>query len=306
MIEILKINVGSVLYGTNTKDSDIDISGIFIQPKEYFFGLKSINELDSSIVDKDKFDKNTKYASDIKLYELGKFIKLAMDNNPNILEQLFVNDENILDINSYGRLILNNSNIFPHKGLVSKFLGYAKSQKRKMIIKSDNVISFYRALDYLQHLNNKDLLFDVIDNSLSFINFDKYFYYVGDIELNKNIFIKDAIDIINKRISKIGNRESVILKHGYDTKFASHLIRLLHEGIELLDTGRIEYPLKFASPIIDIKNNKFNTNEIIQMSEHLEDNMKNKEKTSYLPENANFNKIDILLQTIRENYYGCN
>jgi hypothetical protein len=39
------------------------------------------------------------------------------------------------------------------------------------------------------------------------------------------------------------NRPELITKHGYDTKFAMHALRLGFQGIELLTTGRITLPL---------------------------------------------------------------
>lgn len=39
------------------------------------------------------------------------------------------------------------------------------------------------------------------------------------------------------------NRPELIEKHGYDTKFAAHALRLGRQGMELLSTGRIELPM---------------------------------------------------------------
>ena len=52
--KILEINSGSVLYGTNTKDSDTDYLGIFMPSEEYVYGLKSVKEIDFSLAAKNK------------------------------------------------------------------------------------------------------------------------------------------------------------------------------------------------------------------------------------------------------------
>jgi predicted nucleotidyltransferase len=39
---ILKLRIGSVMYGTNTTDSDEDFGGIFIPNKEYILGTKNV------------------------------------------------------------------------------------------------------------------------------------------------------------------------------------------------------------------------------------------------------------------------
>ena len=39
------------------------------------------------------------------------------------------------------------------------------------------------------------------------------------------------------------NRPELVAKHGYDTKFAMHALRLGVQGVELLTTGRITLPI---------------------------------------------------------------
>jgi hypothetical protein len=38
-------------------------------------------------------------------------------------------------------------------------------------------------------------------------------------------------------------RPELVEKHGYDTKFAAHMVRLGYQGVELLETGRFTLPL---------------------------------------------------------------
>ena len=54
-----------------------------------------------------------------------------------------------------------------------------------------------------------------------------------------------------------------------DLKFASNLIQLAMEGIEILETGKIEFPLKYRGDILDIKNGKYSAEEIIEWSDSL-------------------------------------
>ena len=87
---ILELKVGSHLYGTSTPESDIDFCGVFVAPKELYLGLQRVEEVDLSIISKKENGRNDKDAIDRKFYELRKYIKLAAENNPNIIEQLFV------------------------------------------------------------------------------------------------------------------------------------------------------------------------------------------------------------------------
>ena len=66
---------GSKAYGLDTPTSDTDIKGVFILPKSMFFGLTSIPQISNP-------------SNDIVFYELGRFMELLGQNNPNILELL--------------------------------------------------------------------------------------------------------------------------------------------------------------------------------------------------------------------------
>lgn len=131
--KILVVRTGSHLYGTNRPESDEDFVGIFMPSEEYVYGFKRVDEVDMSIHSKDENNRNTKDAIDIKYYEFRKFVKLAMENNPNILEILFVNKENIIYVNEIGQKLLDMAERFPHQGAKQKFTGYALSQKGKLI-----------------------------------------------------------------------------------------------------------------------------------------------------------------------------
>lgn len=93
---IYKIKSGSHLYGINTPLSDEDYLGIYLNTPEELFGLHNSEILEDNIVSKQENGRNDKDAIDCKYYELRKFIKLAVNNNPTILEMLFATPENII------------------------------------------------------------------------------------------------------------------------------------------------------------------------------------------------------------------
>ncbi|MBF9672481.1 nucleotidyltransferase domain-containing protein, partial [Streptococcus pseudopneumoniae] len=75
---ILRVVHGSHLYGTNIEGSDRDEKGVCIPPIEYFFGFNS------------KFEQHETKDPDCAVYDIRKFMSLAANCNPNILEILFV------------------------------------------------------------------------------------------------------------------------------------------------------------------------------------------------------------------------
>ncbi len=46
------------------------------------------------------------------------------------------------------------------------------------------------------------------------------------------------------RQSKVPNRPELVARHGYDTKYASHALRLGRQGLELVSTGHLSLPLR--------------------------------------------------------------
>lgn len=298
--KILEIQIGSFLYGTNTETSDHDYSGIFLPSIEYILGFKKIEEVDLSIKDKNEVGKNTENATDAKLYEFRKFIKLALENNPNILEQLFVNPENIIFINDVGKELLAIRHLFPHKGLKVKYLAYAFSQKHKMVIKKDNFFDLINALDYLHKVDyGKTLLEIVLDSKCP--NFIKRkndyrgsisFVQIGDLNFMPANTVKKAKELISDRLSKVGNRQELLTKYGFDTKFAGNLIRLMLEGKELLETGELKFPLKDASILRDIRQGKWTIDQIFNYSYELEKEIEAMVETSKLPNHPNVEELE--------------
>jgi len=289
---ILEYPVGSHLYGTNTKDSDQDFSGIFIAPIDYYFGMKDVKEIDFSIASKHENGKNDKNAIDRKFYELKRFIKLAADNNPAIIEQLFVPLEILINSTFRGLAILNHKEIFLHKGLYQRFLGYAYSQKKKMIVKLDNHDKYEHVKKVLEEANPTDTLHHV--KNILGKYFDKEHMAVGDIKIPLGVLNKKALSIINKRFSNMSHRKELIRKHGFDTKFGSHLIRLTLEGIELLETGNLVFPLKENKLIIDIKNGKYDLKVLLELFDELENRIKKAKDNSELPKKPDFDRINNL------------
>lgn len=294
--KILQYKVGSNLYGTALPTSDIDYSGVFMPSDNMVYGFERVGEVDLSIKSKRDDGKNDENAVDLILYEFRKFIKLALDNNPNILEQLFVKD--VDHINYYGQELLKHAHLFPHKGLKQKFLGYAFSQKHKMIIRTENYSSLINVQEWLNnYINNvedgKKLLVEVLgENQLShFFCCKGDNILIGDLTFQKHFMLRKVKKIIDERLSKVTHRKNLLSKYGYDTKFGSHLVRLMLEGKELLTTGRIEFPLKERQLLTDIKLGKYNMIDVLKMAEEYEYDIENYCEKTKLPSRPRYNEV---------------
>jgi len=286
---ILKIRTGSHLYGTNTEDSDEDYAGIFLPPPDYLLGLKRVEEIDLSMKDKLPNGKNSPNAIDFKVYSLQKFAKLALDNNPNILEMLFVN-EGIEYIHPVGRQLLDLRHAFLSKKIKHRFLGYAISQKHKMVIKLDNYEKLLEADRILSNCQDEKFLLELLPNPLFAKRRDVI--RIADINVPATATVKRARKIIGQRLAKFGSRKELVSKYGFDTKFASHLIRLLLEGKELLSTGNLILPLQYADLIKDIRYGKYDLNKLLELSEELEKDIEELYNSSELPNRPNYTIVE--------------
>ena len=298
--KILEIVTGSHLYGTATETSDKDYVGVFLPDIPYILGFKRVEEVDFSIKDKDVNGKNTERALDRKFYEFRKFIALAKDNNPNVLETLFVNEENIVFINDVGRELLSMRHSFLHKGLKQRFVGYAIAQRHKMVIKKDNYFDLLNSLSYLRMFHFGKTLLEIMfkENTPYFIkrqndvNGNISFIQIGDLNFNPSIIVKNATTKIQERIDKVGNREELLTKYGYDVKYSMNLIRLMLSGIELLKTGDLIFPLKDWGVLRDIRNGKWEMMKVLDYSYELEKEIEDITENSVIPNKPNEDLIE--------------
>lgn len=292
--KILTIRTGSHLYGTNMETSDEDFVGIFIPNEEYILGFKRIEQVDLSIKNKDKDGKNLPDSVDTTYYTLEKFARLALDNNPNILEVLFTNKDNIIFCNSIGQNLLDLRFEFLSKNLKHKFLGYAFSQKHKMVIKLENYEKIEEGISYLEKSDRmylNEIIHPLFQRKKDIIS-------VGDVKLNATITLKKAKQILEDRRKKFGNRQELVSKYGFDVKFGMHLIRLILEGQELLETGNLIFPLQYREFLLEIRNGRYELSDLIEISETMEKKVEKLYETSLLPKTTNFSLIEDFVMEI--------
>ncbi len=171
---------GSIAYGSLTDNSDYDIIGWCVPPKDLVFPHLG-GQIDGFGRQKQKFigyqkhhvqDKGREY--DINIYNIVHYFHLCMQNNPNMISSLFLPTECILHMSIIGNMVREKRHLFLHKGCWHRFKGYAYSQLSKMETKSPEAGS---------------------------------------------------------------KRSKIVEEHGFDTKFACHLVRLMYEVEQILTTG---------------------------------------------------------------------
>jgi len=134
-----EVQTGSVAYGCSGETSDIDVMGWCIPPKHTLFPhlAGKIQGFDKDMSRFDQYQKHhikdisTDKEYDLSIYNIVKYFRLVADNNPNMIDSLFVPRRCVLFSTEVGELVRENRHIFLHKGAWHKFKGYAFSQLHK-------------------------------------------------------------------------------------------------------------------------------------------------------------------------------
>jgi uncharacterized protein len=88
-----------------------------------------------------------------------------------------------------------------------------------------------------------------------------------------------------------GQRQDLVDKYGFDTKFAMHYIRLLWECRELLMDKRLTLPLRERAHLIDIRTGKYSQDEVFGQGEQLAAECESLLKASKLPEAPDIDEL---------------
>lgn len=127
-------------YGVNNDESDLDVYGFCIPPKEIVFphsagfiqgfGEKpeTFNVFDPHHIKSQ--DGRTSY--DLAVYNIVRYFDLCMANNPNMIDSLFTADNLVIHRTKVSDMVRENRRMFLHKGAWHKYKGYAFTQMEKI------------------------------------------------------------------------------------------------------------------------------------------------------------------------------
>jgi len=337
---ILECISGSRAYGLETAQSDTDIKGVFMLPKEEFYGLTYIPQVSND-------------TNDIVYYEFGRFMELLSVNNPNILELLNTPKTSII----YKHPLLDN--IKPEliisklcKNTFGKFalsqIKKAKSLKKKIVNPVDkerkSILSFcyinyeqgsIPLLKYLEikqikqedcglinipHMKNIYGLFcgknfgyagiikSKLSNDICLSSIPKEEKLVGLLYFNKDGYssyckeYKEYWDWVEKRNEV---RYENTQKHGknYDAKNMMHTFRLLEMAIEIGNKKEINVQRPNRDFLLSIKAGKYEYQELLNMATEKQNEMEKVFENSNLQEEPNLMMVNEMTYKIRDEFY---
>lgn len=297
---------GSHSYGLNTPESDEDFKGLAIPPREYFLGF--MNKFEQAEVKKTA-DSDVEFV----IYDIRKFFNLCAENNPNIIELLWLDPSDYLFVSPIGEKIIAARQLFLSKRARYSFAGYAFSQLHR--------IKGHRAW-LLNPPSKEPLRKDFGLPSRALITNDQ----AGAMkELVESGVIAEG-DLSPNFLQALANEKAYLqayrhwtqyqdwkktrnpkraeleAKFGYDLKHASHLVRLLRMCREILTEHRVVVKRPDREEILAVKNGAWKYDELIEWADKQEKEFDELYRISTLQKEANRSELDKLCADLVEDF----
>lgn len=365
---------GSHAYGMARPESDVDIRGAAITPRDVresfyknfaqFLAAKQVGPwgteacaaaLDAMTGHPTAGPGYVKHGEiDLCIFSLTKLVKLAANNNPNVLELLFLDDRDILFETDEWFTVRENADKFLSKKCKHTYTGYAMSQLKRIkghrawllnppkaeptrkefdlpeesVLPADvrnqineavlKIIRDWQVEDGLDEYITgaaQDTLRDRMSNFQQTVlqcsddMLDEKVYELGgaSIGLSKDVLYaikmerkyraarKQWQQFQNWKTNRNEARSELEAKYGFDTKHASHLIRLLRTGLEILRGDGLQVRRQDADELMAIRKGLYSYDELMEASEKLQAEINEAYLTSPLPKSASFDDIDTML-----------
>ncbi len=341
---IFRCRAGSHAYGTSLPTSDVDTRGVFIAPPSHSLScIHTVEQVE---------DKKT----DTVIYELKKFLNLAANCNPNIIELLFTDEDNILFMHESFARIRDHAHLFLSKKAKFTFSGYAMSQLHRIkghnkwinnpqpeqppsmadfcrFVGLDGVVE--RDADKIRELGKSCFLAETFGTSQFRVYRSPEFFAekLGFFAKNETQpkYVNVSDKVLAEKAEFVGflwinveefkgrytewnqywlwkkkrnvARAELEAEHGYDTKHAMHLVRLMRMAEEILTEGRVIVRRPDAKDLLDIRAGKFDYEWLMKWAADTDTKLGELYETSDLRFTADYEAIDELYREIVLEYW---
>jgi predicted nucleotidyltransferase len=297
---IFKCMAGSHAYGLARPDSDVDLRGICIPPREIIISpFKNFEQHEASDPD------------DVVIWSILKFVKLAADCNPSILELFYISEKYWVTTSSWWERLREQRDIFLSTRAVHTFSGYAAAQLKRMRNHAkwmENTPAEPKPEDFgLSHamLMGKDEIgaYDWLVEG-EYVKFSKEIVKLMSRVKGYQQKLKEWKAYKQWRDKRNPDRAKLEMEHGFDTKHAYHIVRLARLGEELLQTGQMtvtDRPDK--DELAAVREGLWSYEQILEFADAVDGRLKQLEERTHLPKKPDRDKIDQITQQIMEDYW---
>jgi hypothetical protein len=279
---------GSEAHGTYLGDAshngidDRDLMGVCIPPAPYYLGMQRWEVAEA-----------IKGPWDVVLYEFRKFVGLLCQQNPNVLQLLWLEPEDYLPVpkvnEQLGRELVMARRLFRQEDRARKaFAGYAHGQMKRMT--AFDAPAMQRIADLEATLT--DLGVDLARAAEGKWDRDRY-------SLVTNQLCEQYVGMRRTyHKAYMGQKRwKMVQQHGYDVKNAAHLVRLLHLGYEYLTEGRLNVRRTWdVELLLAIKRGEWELQRVQAHADHYFAAIE--EATSVLPASLDTDHIDRLVTSL--------
>lgn len=323
---IFETIVGSHLYGTERPDSDMDYCGIFLPSTDDMLGLQNCPTEWSQDVKTSTGPRNAAGDVDRKYYSLQRFLNLAAEGQSLQLEMLFSprnrNNPRInlwqyptRPFNGGWSQILKNRELFVSKQSILPFIGFAKSQAHKAVLKGRSLNLIRELIMWLEtqhpHAKLGDCLVPYENGHMTALGsadrMHNITYVTTDggsqaIEVAGRQYeftqqVRYTLQKLRRIEQQYGTRSAEAAANVYDYKSLMHAYRLIEEAKQVLTRGEITLPLdqEFCKFLRSIRNKEYHTDFFQELEDKLTELRELKAKST-LPDTINRGKIQSLCQ----------
>ena len=334
---------GSHAYGTERPDgtSDFDVRGVFIAPLSKAFELfqssfvgsgtisihlkNAIDDIESGLtqpaIDKIRLAMEPEHGDlnlsvgtvhkpgvDEELHELRKFIKLAAENNPNIIEALFC-DRLILHETPTWKRIRDSRHLFLSKKARWTFSGYAAAQMKRIETHRGYLLNPPDHMPTREEFGLPGFSEIAKENQNAILSLpDKWVSEETKEYVRKEKRYHEALNKWNdyRKWERERNpaRKEMEAKFKFDGKHAMHLVRLCRTGIEILRDGVVNVYRPDREELKGILRGEMKYEDLAGMVSETDKKLDELYKTSPLRDKPDHKKISELYMEICEQHYG--
>ena len=272
---ILKVLSGSRAYGLDMPNSDTDSRAVCIPSKRHVLGLHP-------------YEQEQDERGDNVIYGIHKFIRLALEGNPNIVELVFTED--VIFVDSFGERLRSLRQRFLSQRVAERFGNYALHQLHRM----ENHHRWWKEPPLCPTLE---------DVGARFNQDGKAVFPSAQARREYEQAQKQWTHYQRWRAERNPARAELEQKFGYDTKHAMHLCRLLKMGLEILRDGVVVVKRPDAEWLKGVRQGSFTYEGLLEWARGQERCLQELQASSFLPAEPDSAFVESALISILEEFY---
>lgn len=129
--EILRCEVGSTLHGIGIGSDDLDLMGITVEPPNVIFGTEGFEQIVQRTAEEG--ERSGPNDTDITVYGLKKWMRLALQGNPSVIVLLYAPKEFYYHLNNEGIELIDLRDSIVSARCIGRFLGYMNGQRQRAL-----------------------------------------------------------------------------------------------------------------------------------------------------------------------------